>query len=101
MDTAIAGSHYRQMEALDYFMDKYSGALGNPKLLIGDDLDQESIDRANLVIVLSGDEYYQHVSHFIDGQLTLGINNDTLKSTAAFAYFNIKTFAAFCKTFKR
>lgn len=95
MDTDIVNGHHRQMEALDYFMNQYGANLANPKLLVGDDLDTDVISRANLVIVLGGDNYFQHVSHFIRNQLTLGINNDVLKSTAAFAHFNTQSFADF------
>lgn len=95
MDTDIVKGHDRQMEALDYFMNQYGASLGNPQLLVGDDLDKDAISRASLVIVLGGDNYFQHVSHFIGNQLTLGINNDVLKSTAAFAHFNTQNFADF------
>ena len=92
VDTDIIEGHYRQEVFLEHFFTKLP-ELTNASLLVGDKLDRKLLRRAELVIIMGGDNYFQHVSHTLSDQLVVGINNDLSKSNGGFARFDMDSLA--------
>ncbi|HVY01731.1 MAG TPA: hypothetical protein VHA12_03130 [Candidatus Nanoarchaeia archaeon] len=75
----IFSSHMRQYEYLDELIKLLQGAT----IIDRDSINKEIVKKFKLIIAFGGDNHFQHVSHYIDEQLMLGINSDPLRSVGA------------------
>lgn len=87
----ILRSHLRQLKSFD----EITSVLDNPQIIVGDEIDKGLFKPNSLVIALGGDNYFQHVAHFIDNQLILGINADPETSSGALLNFTADSFIDF------
>lgn len=75
----IFTSHQRQHKALK----ELTQMLPEAKVIDRDSINREIVKNFKLIIAFGGDNHFQHVSHFVDKQLILGINSDPNKSVGA------------------
>lgn len=83
IDTSLILEGYKtQLEVAtlvnEYFENKLT-------IVEGESIERDLLDSAKLIIALGGDNYFQHVSHFITDQPTLFINSDPERSNGALA----------------
>ncbi|MFH0936911.1 MAG: hypothetical protein V1808_01300 [Candidatus Daviesbacteria bacterium] len=87
----VLASNNRQVESLNNLTD----FLKDAKVIGRNRLNKTIAAGANLIIALGGDNHFLYVSHFINGQLLLGINSDPTSSEGALTYFTVKSLKDF------
>lgn len=85
----MLSSHNIQMESVK----TVTRTVGDIPILTIEDINHQVVNRAKLVVVLGGDNFFQQVSHFVHTPLMLGINTDPAKSEAEALPFTDKSFA--------
>ena len=91
IEERLISSHERQLSSIE----KIKTELDNPQIITGPILTKRALKKADVVIALGGDNYFQYVSHFIDRQMLIGVNSDTEKSEGALLPFTPDTLISF------
>lgn len=92
----VLASHYRQLETFT----KISQSLDNPVVVNGDEVDKNLLHPESVILAIGGDNYFQHISHFLENQLIVGINSDPETSSGSLLQFSADGFLDFLPRLK-
>lgn len=96
----ILSSHDRQVQSIQKTLGYLADSGIRFKLVVGDEIPRDLARESDLVVTLGGDNYFQHLSHFIDRQPILGINSDPETSNGVLTHFTADGFKEFLPRLK-
>ena len=93
----IVSSHNRHQQSLAELKKFFSES----QFVSRDSLTREIAAKSDLVIALGGDDHFQYVSHFVDDNLIMGVNSDSVLSEGALNYFTAADFEKVARRLKQ
>lgn len=94
----IIKSHERQLQSEKLVLDALRAHPDLEDMLSiirGDTIPQTIIGNKTLIVALGGDNYFQHISHYLKDQPLVGVNSDPVNSEGALTYFTPERFIDF------